>query len=233
MELPRHRRALVATALLTSLLAVPAGVLGTASPAAATPCPLPAPLPCLAPPSATTPPAITGTAQVGQLLTATPPTWDQDGVTTTYQWNRDGAAINGATDLTYSLVGDDFEASITVTASGSNGAFPLPGTSTSTAVFPAKGPMITPTSNPVVTGAGELGGTLTASTGQWGEPDPTFTFQWYRSKPQGSGATKIEGATQNNYTVSPLDAGRKLIALVTADRSATSPGSRRRTRRRS
>lgn len=220
MAIPR-RRSLLATALLSSLLVVPAALVGTASPASATPCP-PAPVPCIVPPSATTAVAITGTAKVGEQLTATPPVWDQDAVTTTYQWTRDDADITGATSATYTLVGDDFEASIKVVATGTG--FLLPGTSTSTAVFPTIGPMITPVSNPVVTGAGEIGGTLTASTGQWGDPEPTYKFQWYRSKPKGSGATKIEGATQNNYTVTNLDAGRKLIALVTAERFGYQPG---------
>lgn len=58
-------------------------------------------------------PAITGTAKVGQVLTAS------DGApragTVTRQWRRAGAAIAGATGATYSPVAEDIGSAITVT----------------------------------------------------------------------------------------------------------------------
>ena len=66
---------------------------------------------------------ITGTAQVGQILTASAPTLaDVDGLgTITYKWYRSGDAISIATGTTYTLVRADFEKTITVTASYSDG----------------------------------------------------------------------------------------------------------------
>jgi hypothetical protein len=57
---------------------------------------------------------ITGTAKFGETLTAVP-TLTNAG-TPTYQWNRDGAAIDGATALTYELAEADIGTEITVTA---------------------------------------------------------------------------------------------------------------------
>lgn len=54
------------------------------------------------------PPSITGTALVGQVLTCNPGTWrGKTPITFTYQWTRDGANISGATAQTYTLVTAD------------------------------------------------------------------------------------------------------------------------------
>ena len=62
---------------------------------------------------------ITGTATQGQQLTADASgVTDVDGVgTLSYQWNRGGTAITGATSSTYTLVQDDVGSTITVTVS--------------------------------------------------------------------------------------------------------------------
>jgi len=61
---------------------------------------------------------ITGTATQGQTLTASNTLADVDGLgTISYQWNRDGNAITGATASTYVLGQSDVDATITVTAS--------------------------------------------------------------------------------------------------------------------
>ena len=51
-------------------------------------------------PVAVTGVTVSGTGKVGTSLTGTPPVWDHDAVTTTYQWQRDGANIGGATGTT-------------------------------------------------------------------------------------------------------------------------------------
>jgi hypothetical protein len=52
-------------------------------------------------------PTVTGTAAVGQLLTAQPGMATPDGVTPSYQWLRDAQAIAGATASTYRVVAAD------------------------------------------------------------------------------------------------------------------------------
>ena len=70
---------------------------------------------------ATGAPAITGTAQVGETLTAdTSGIADEDGLTNAafnYQWQADGADISGATGATYTPVVDDMGKAISVTVS--------------------------------------------------------------------------------------------------------------------
>lgn len=70
-------------------------------------------------------PAITGTATVGQTLTASTGTWTGDPtITYTRQWLRDGSPIAGATASTYVLVSADQtrKVSVTVTATNSLGS---------------------------------------------------------------------------------------------------------------
>jgi hypothetical protein len=67
-----------------------------------------------------TPPAITGTVDIGQTLTVTPGTWSNNDVTLTYQWQRCDAtgancvAVPGATTATYVVSSDDAGATLNV-----------------------------------------------------------------------------------------------------------------------
>lgn len=71
----------------------------------------------------TTPPSISGMAQVGSTLTASPGIWANSPESYTYQWKRNGVNIGGATASAYvPAVADQGSAlSVTVTASNSAG----------------------------------------------------------------------------------------------------------------
>lgn len=85
-------------------------------------------------PANTVTPAITGTAQVGQTLTASGGTWTGvSAPTLSYQWNADGTAIDGATDTTYVPVAGDVGAAITVAVTGRNWKGEASATSAATA----------------------------------------------------------------------------------------------------
>lgn len=72
-------------------------------------------------PENTVAPAITGTAQEGETLTASEGTWTgSPEPTLAFQWNRDDEPIAGATEDTYDLVADDVDAVITVTVTATN-----------------------------------------------------------------------------------------------------------------
>jgi hypothetical protein len=91
-------------------------------------------------PAVVSPPTITGTAQQGQTLTATPGTWNGSGVTFTYQWQRcDSAGANcvdipGATTPTYVVSSADPGATLRVTVKATNRFGSVTSSSAQTAV---------------------------------------------------------------------------------------------------
>ena len=85
-----------------------------------------------------TDPTITGAQYVGQTLTASLH-WTPTPTTLTYQWNRSGVAILGATAATYVATADDLGQSLTVTVSGSGIGY-SDVTGTSAAVVPTDPP---------------------------------------------------------------------------------------------
>lgn len=70
-------------------------------------------------PGNTVAPAITGTAKVGQTLTAADGTWTGSPILTR-GWLANGAAIPGATGATYIPVTGDIGKTITVAVTGKN-----------------------------------------------------------------------------------------------------------------
>lgn len=84
-------------------------------------------------------PVLSGTPEVGEVLTSTPGTWV--GVTPftyTRRWLRDGEAISGATAASYTLVSADEGAEITVEVKATNSA------GSGTALSNALGPVTDP-----------------------------------------------------------------------------------------
>lgn len=68
-------------------------------------------------------PTISGTATVGDTLTASTGTWTSDPEPTyTYQWKRDSVSILEATTSTYELTAEDVDTEITVTVTATNSA---------------------------------------------------------------------------------------------------------------
>ncbi len=66
--------------------------------------------------------SISGNKAMGSVLTATTASWGS-GTTFTYQWFRNGSAIQGATGTTYTVVQADSAASITVVATGARSGY--------------------------------------------------------------------------------------------------------------
>ena len=179
--------------------------------------------------AATGEPAITGTATVGQELTATTGTIaDDDGLPSsfTYQWVRvdaDGtsnpADITDANAATYTLTDDagkkiKVKVSFTDELSGvemrTSAAYPSSGTVTAAAG--------TPTGAPTITGTAQVGETLTAVTTGIADADgltsPTYTYQWIRVN--GTDAD-ISGANSSTYPLVTADLGKTIKVRVTFD----------------
>ena len=176
-----------------------------------------------APPPPNTPatglPAITGTAQVGETLTAdTTGIADADGLDNaafSYQWLAGDAEINGATASTYTLADADEGKAIKVSVSFTDDAendeqITSAGTG---AVAAAPPPANTPaTGVPAITGTAQVGETLTSSTTGIADGDgltsATFNYQWLADD------ADIAGATGSSYTLVDADAGKTIKVQV-------------------
>jgi hypothetical protein len=75
------------------------------------------------PPASLTAPEATGPAQVGGTLSCTEGAWDTEGVlAVTYQWQRDGSAIAGATGPSYVVTANDQGRTLTCAVTAANPA---------------------------------------------------------------------------------------------------------------
>lgn len=123
----------------------------------------------------TGPPAITGTATVGQTLSASDGTWSNAPTSFSYQWLRCNgggnscASIPGATGKTYVLTAADVGQTlrVRVTATNADGSASAQSDQTA-AVSPATSNAVPKnTAPPAVTGIAKVGQTLAASPGTW------------------------------------------------------------------
>ncbi len=171
---------------------------------------------------ATGKPTISGTARVGQVLTADRGTVDDaNGMPDSfdYQWFRvDGQTeteIPGATGMTYSLTADDQDKQFRVTLSFvDNDGYPEARTSDP---YPAGDGVDPPppnspaTGKPVISGTARVGQVLTADRGTIadanGVPD-VFEYQWIRV--DGDSETEIAGATEKTYRLTAADQDKQL-----------------------
>jgi len=85
-------------------------------------------------PTNTVAPAVTGTSQVGQVLTTDNGTWTGSPTGYTYQWKRGGVSIGGATSSTYTLVNADASSNVTCVVTATNAGGSTAATSNSVSV---------------------------------------------------------------------------------------------------
>ena len=171
-------------------------------------------------------PTITGTAQVGQTLTAgTTAIMDADGLTSptyTYQWIRVATDntetnISSATASTYTLVAADQGTTVKVTVSFTDDASNAETlTSAATAAVAAAANTLA-TGAPTITGTAQVGQTLTAGTTAIMDADgltsPTYTYQWIRVATDNT-ETNISSATASTYTLVAADQGTTVKVTV-------------------
>lgn len=157
-------------------------------------------------------PIISGTATVGQLLTAASGSWAPTPDTLTFQWLRDGGAIAGATSETYRVDAVDAGSVITVAVSANKVGF-APATRTSDAT-PAVAVGTLSGVTPAISGTATVGQTLAAAPGVWGPAPVTLAYQWKRD------GAPIGSATASTYVLAPADGGKSITVSVTG----TKPG---------
>ena len=172
--------------------------------------------------AATGAPVITGTAHVGETLTATTAgIVDADGlvnVSYSYQWiSNDGSSdtdIQNATGSSYTLVAGDEGNTIKVRVSFTDDAGNDETlTSSATAAVTSNSAA---TGAPRVVGVGRVGNTLTVDTFRIADANGLvnvfYSYQWISN--DGSSDTDIQNATGSSYTVSIADRGKAIKVRV-------------------
>ena len=163
---------------------------------------------------ATGTPTISGTAQVGETLTAdTSGIADEDGLDDApfiYRWLADSTDIAGATGSTYTLADADEGKAIAVRVSFTDDAGNSEElTSAATEQVQAK-PNNPATGTLSITGTALVGETLTADTTAIADADGldnvSFGYQWISK--DGGADSEIGGATGSTYTLASGDVGR-------------------------
>ncbi len=151
-------------------------------------------------------PSIKGKAAVGNTLTASTKAWI-DGAELTYQWYRDGDAVDGATSETYDLTADDFEASISVGITGTLEAYePLEKVSAGVAI--AAG-VLKYSDKPSISGDFVTGGTVTVNPGSWPE-GAEVSIVWSRNGEEFATTT----ADENTYVLTAEDYKTRLSVEI-------------------
>lgn len=157
---------------------------------------------------------ITGSANVGEVLTAKTTSLTPSGVTLGYQWLRNGVAITGATEQTYTVTASDLSRKLSVRIVASRiGLTPVTVTTAATAIVGAK--LVQTEGVPSVTGIAQVGQVVRASS----LPiisipsSTTRSFQWYAD------GVAISGAKTSVFTVTAATLGKALTVRVALARS--------------
>ena len=176
-------------------------------------------------PANTAPPTITGTASVGQTLTAENGTWSNSPTTYQYQWLRCGATgdscvgIPGATAKTYLVVAADRGHTLRVRVTAVNADGAVNARSAQTAVVGPNSGAPQNQTRPTISGETTVGELLTADPGTWSNAPTSYAYQWQRCDLDASVCFDVGGATNKAYGVRDADVGYRLAVVVTATNS--------------
>ena len=184
-----------------------------------TPKPTPTPTPTPTPPPAsgtapvsTSPPTISGIVAVGHTLAATPGTWNQGGLTYSYQWYVDGVANPNETGSTIDLAKGRYAKTIAVrvTATSSSGSASRM-SATTAPVAPGTVDVTTP---PRITGTARINKTVAAVPPVTDKALTSTAVQWYAD------GTPIPGATTWTLELDASEVAKSLTVQVRGKREA-------------
>jgi hypothetical protein len=160
-------------------------------------------------------PTISGLEKVEGVLTASTGDWTPVPTLFTYQWNRRVASVTtpiaGATNATYTLVGADAGATISVSVTATKlGYTPVTYTSERTEAIDNGTLSLTPV--PTLTGVPQVGVAYTAAPGTWAASPVQLSYQWLLDEEE------IDGATSATYTPVAADVDGVLSVEVTGSK---------------
>lgn len=152
-------------------------------------------------------PTITGTAKVGETLTATPGTWSPVPASYRYAWMVDGVAVTDATTSTFTVPASAAGKAITAKVTGLKQHYATTSTTSTPTAAVAPGTFTAP--QPTITGTAKVGRTLTVSRGTWSPTPSSFTHTW-----KADGVT-ISTRTTSKFVVPASARGKRLTVTVT------------------
>jgi hypothetical protein len=160
---------------------------------------------------------ILGSGQVGSGLAAQSTTSPAD-AQKSYQWQRNGQPIGGATGVVYEPVVADYGQAITVVITATAPGYD-PGTATAGPVTIQAGQASVGSFS--IQGTAQVGQTLSVAQAPTITPaNATVSYQWLRA------GAAITGATSSSYVVQPADAGLQVALKITATAAYYASGSR-------
>jgi hypothetical protein len=173
------------------------------------------------------PPTITGTARVGEVLTAHNGTWDNAPTSYLYRWlrcnqNGNSCVLLAADGDTYRLGQADVGHTMRVRISARNTDGSGAARSQPTDVVASNAAPLTNTSRPTITGDARVGQELTANEGTWTGNPTSFSFQWQRCDIDAVACLDVTGATGRTYGVRLADLGFRLRVQVVARKDGRS-----------
>lgn len=164
-------------------------------------------------------PTITGTARVGDTLTADTTGWSSL-ISRTYAWYANGSQITGQTHSTLKLTAAQYGKTITVRVSGTEEGYNPISPSTSAATARVALGSLTATPRPRITGRPVPGGRLIAHAGNWGPGKVQLRYQWL------VGGRPIHGATRATLKLAGRLRGKRITVRVTGSETGYTPVSR-------
>jgi surface antigen len=158
---------------------------------------------------ASTPPTITGIAQVDKPLTASPGSWTPAG-TLSYQWLVDGKPVAGATGTTFTPKAADLHKPVAFQVTARERGYEDAVATSVPTEDVAPGAFLN-SEPPSITGTAQVGVPLTGHKGRW-SPKATIAYQWLVD------SQIVPGATDRTFTPRPQDAGKQVVLEVIASR---------------
>ena len=173
------------------------------------------------------PPTITGTARVGEALTAQNGSWQNSPTEFRYRWLRcnpggNSCVLLAADGKTYRVGQVDVGKTIRVRVRAVNADGATNARSEQTEVVGTNAAPLSNTARPTITGEARVGQELTASEGTWTGDPTSFDYQWQRCDVESLICADVIGATGKSYGVRLADLGFRLRVEVTAHKDARS-----------
>lgn len=155
---------------------------------------------------------VSGTQRVGATLRADRGVWSPEPTSVTYVWKADGEVIAGATSSSLVIPGSALGKRITVSATGSR-TYYTSHTVTSIPAEPVAAGVFSAPRSAALSGAAQVGRTLTAVRGTW-TPSPTkTTYQWRVD------GKAISGATGSTWKLPASAKGKTVSVAITGSKT--------------